>query len=247
MSNSNKNVLYTFIGNINTIKKVAEYPISEKYNNEVDQIFSRMAKNKNSIKIGEISKIPTPKATYYLLVNKVDYFFLIIVDNLYVEDNAHKLLEELRDKKFETMLNDNSELNYLGLENLKTCITNFQNNSNNKDSNKLKEVQIELNDVKVEVRNCVKKELSNIEDARELEGKSKNISDFAVNFNENAEELKRATRKRNIIITVIVIAVVILLVIVITVPVVLTAKAAEQFVNSLNNTMSNISSYNNTD
>ena len=241
MSNSNKNVLYTFIGNINTIKKVAEYPISEKYNNEVDQIFSRMAKNKNSIKIGEISKIPTPKATYYLLVNKVDYFFLIIVDNLYVEDNAHKLLEELRDKKFETMLNDNSELNYLGLENLKTCITNFQNNSNNKDSNKLKEVQIELNDVKVEVRNCVKKELSNIEDARELEGKSKNISDFAVNFNENAEELKRATRKRNIIITVIVIAVVILLVIVITVPVVLTAKAAEQFVNSLNNTMSNSS------
>ena len=228
LSNSCDKIFYTYIGNIKTIKKIAEYPISEKYNKEVDQIFNRLAKSKSTIKIGEISKIPSHKATYYLVVNQNEYFFLIIVDNSLLENNAHILIENLKDKKFETMLNSDEELNFMGMEALKSIVNNYQN-----ENSKINDIQLELTEVKLEVRKGINTAIKNVDDVRVLEEKSNQIAEGAVAFNENSEELKNATRKRTIIITIIVVVVVVVLVVVIATPVAISVKASADAANAL--------------
>ena len=85
----------------------------------------------------------------------------------------------------------------------------------------LKSAQNDIDEVKLDMKKNIQKAMTNIDNVKDLDEKALRIKDGALEFQENANELKRVTWCANMKYTIIIVAVVIVLALVIILPIVI--------------------------
>ena len=89
------------------------------------------------------------------------------------------------------MINEETkELNAKGRQDLKTIIDSYQNNVIN-------EISKDINDIKLDMKDNIKKMVESIDDTSILEQSAENLRQESKNYRENANELKKLTFCQN--------------------------------------------------
>jgi len=215
---SEKLIQYFFIGNVETSKKIVEYPNKiPEFSNEISQIFDRICLLKKQT-YDLHNKVPGSHGDYFFTVTPNNIFYLLIGNKHFEERVAFVVIEKSDKEKVYTMVNDKGDITSEGKQCLKLIVEPYQN----KISNKTGQVQAEIDEVKIEMKKNITKVLDGLEDVRDLEKKATDISFQAEQYKDNALDLKRQTCLRNLKWTIIIVSAVILLVLIIVVPIVVT-------------------------
>jgi hypothetical protein len=203
------------MGNSQNLKDIGEFPAKANANwvREAKTVFTSYCKSPNNTKYEQRSKVIGSDGNYFFTITPTNTFYLILVENEYPERQVFQLIEEFQKENIHLLTDEKGELSKLGKQSLKNLIENYQKNGNNKIAN----VNNDIEDIKIEMNQNIKKIVNNLEDAEELKKKSDKIKDSSRDFNKKAGDLKRATCwqncKWNIILAIIVIGVLLAIII----------------------------------
>jgi hypothetical protein len=220
---SSSRIKYTFIGDCKTVKTVGEYSKdSQQYSANSKQIFEKFAANNYKSKYEERSKIIGDfNNNYYFSVFRNDIFIMVIADSEYPERIAFEYIEEINKSNIYLLINEQGQLNKIGISNIRSLVERYQTAGQ---ASKLLEVQHDIEDVRIDVRNNIKKVVDNIDNAENLESKSKKIQEGSAVYGDNAKALKDATCWNNAKLWVIVIVLIIIILLVIILPIIFSSK-----------------------
>jgi hypothetical protein len=163
-----------------------------------EQSIPRNKKNKVSFKQTDIF--------YYL--NKDNLLFVAILKNSSsnkIDCGVFEFFEDVEHQGITKYLDKNGELNNVGRQNLIYLIEKYFSSDSGKTSmnssvngSKILQVTSEVNDIKLDMKNGIKKLVTNVESVRELENKAERINNTSLLFRKDAELLRKRTRWSNI-------------------------------------------------
>ena len=184
-------IKFLLIGDITTGKKITEFSTKiNKKKDEIDKIFTKICKT-SAGKYEERNKITSKTENYYFITLKPGIVFLALVSNTYPERLVFELIDKINQEKIPTMINEETkELNAKGRQDLKTIIDSYQNNVIN-------EISKDINDIKLDMKDNIKKMVESIDDTSILEQSAENLRQESKNYRENANELKKLTFCQN--------------------------------------------------
>jgi hypothetical protein len=187
----NEPIKFLLIGDISTGKKITEFSTKiNKKKDEIDKIFTKICKT-SAGKYEERNKITSKTENYYFITLKPGIVFLALVSNTYPERLVFELIDKINQEKIPTMINEETkELNAKGRQDLKTIIDSYQNNVIN-------EISKDINDIKLDMKDNIKKMVESIDDTSILEQSAENLRQESKNYRENANELKKLTFCQN--------------------------------------------------
>ena len=187
----NEPIKFLLIGDISTGKKITEFSTKiNKKKEEIDKIFTKICKT-SAGKYEERNKITSKTENYYFITLKPGIVFLALVSNTYPERLVFELIDKINQEKIPTMINEETkELNAKGRQDLKTIIDSYQNNVIN-------EISKDINDIKLDMKDNIKKMVESIDDTSILEQSAENLRQESKNYRENANELKKLTFCQN--------------------------------------------------
>ena len=187
----NEPIKFLLIGHISTGKKITEFSTKiNKKKDEIDKIFTKICKT-SAGKYEERNKITSKTENYYFITLKPGIVFLALVSNTYPERLVFELIDKINQEKIPTMINEETkELNAKGRQDLKTIIDSYQNNVIN-------EISKDINDIKLDMKDNIKKMVESIDDTSILEQSAENLRQESKNYRENANELKKLTFCQN--------------------------------------------------
>ena len=187
----NEPIKFLLIGDITTGKKITEFSTKiNKKKDEIDKIFTKICKT-SAGKYEERNKITSKTENYYFITLKPGIVFLALVSNTYPERLVFELIDKINQEKIPTMINEETkELNAKGRQDLKTIIDSYQNNVIN-------EISKDINDIKLDMKDNIKKMVESIDDTSILEQSAENLRQESKNYRENANELKKLTFCQN--------------------------------------------------
>jgi hypothetical protein len=187
----NEPIKFLVIGDISTGKKITEFSTKiNKKKDEIDKIFTKICKT-SAGKYEERNKITSKTENYYFITLKPGIVFLALVSNTYPERLVFELIDKINQEKIPTMINEETkELNAKGRQDLKTIIDSYQNNVIN-------EISKDINDIKLDMKDNIKKMVESIDDTSILEQSAENLRQESKNYRENANELKKLTYCQN--------------------------------------------------
>jgi hypothetical protein len=205
------NIKYLLIGNKDTAKVVTEFVVikNDKFQSDAIQIFEKLSKAKDK-KIDQRNKISQPIGNYYFTTVSPNVFFLALVDVNYPERFIFELFENINKDHVPLMINDQGELNASGRQLLRSLVDQYQ-----EPKNKINDIHNDVNEIKLEMKDNIKKIMVNVDDARKLQDSSDKIKKDASDYKKNATELKRATWWQNCKLTIIIVGVIALLLVII--------------------------------
>lgn len=224
MSKNTGNISYLLLGDLNnqTIAYESEYKKNSKVNEEAKKIFDRMCVMKEN-KIANVrNKIPNndiEKTCYYFVISDKNKFVFAEANDMIAERQVFSLIDAIINDKIAYMINEKGVLNSEARQKLKTLKEKHQATT------VIHQLATDVDDIKLDVKDAINKELQNMSDVKELEKKSKNIQEGAAIYKRDARDLKRVTCMRNCKLTIIIIAVIIVLILIIVLPIVLTSSA----------------------
>ncbi len=125
------------------------------------------------------------------------------------------MIDEFKKDNIHLLVDEKGEINKLGKQAMKNIIQQFEN-----EKNKISEISGDINEIKIEMQNNVKKVMANTEDLQSLDVKANKIKDNANLFKKDATDLKRKTCWQNFKWTIILILVVIALLLIVVIPLV---------------------------
>ena len=184
-------IKFLLIGDITTGKKITEFSTTtNKKKDEIDKIFAKICKT-SAGKFEERNKITSQTQKYYLISYKPGTIFLVLVNNTYPERLVFELIDKINQEKIPTMINEETkELNAQGRQDLKKLIDLYQDNI-------LNSIQNDVNDIKLDMKDNIKKMVESIDDTSILEQSAENLRQESKNYRENANELKKLTYCQN--------------------------------------------------
>jgi hypothetical protein len=187
------NIKYLLIGNTDTVKAITEFVVvkNPQTQNEAKQIFEKLSRVSEK-KIDERNKIQGNQGNYYFTITSPNIFYLCLVEANYPERNVFELIDSINKDHVPLMVNDKGELNASGRQILKSLVDKFQDSKD-----KISEVHSDVNEIKLEMRDNVKKIISNVDDARKLQETSDRIKVNSADYKKNAKSLERATWWQN--------------------------------------------------
>ena len=187
----NEPIKFLLIGDISTGKKITEFSTKiNKKKDEIDKIFTKICKT-SAGKYEERNKITSKTENYYFITLKPGIVFLALVSNTYPERLVFELIDKINQEKIPTMINEETkELNAKGRQDLKIIIDSYQNNVIN-------EISKDINDIKLDMKDNIKKMVESIDDTSILEQSAENLRQESKNYRENANELKKLTFCQN--------------------------------------------------
>jgi hypothetical protein len=211
------NIKYLLIGNTDTVKIITEFIVikNPQTQTEAKQIFEKLSKVSEK-KIDERNKIQGSQGNYYFTITSPNYFYLCLVDPSFPERKVFELIESINKDHVPLMINDKGELNASGRQILKGLVDKFQILNG-----KISDVHNDVNEIQLEMKDNIKKIISNVDDARKLQETSDRIKLNSSEYKKNAKDLERATWWQNCKLTIIIASVVIVLLLVIVLPLVL--------------------------
>jgi hypothetical protein len=212
------NIKYLLIGNTDTIKIITEYIVikNPQTQTEAKQIFEKLSKVQEK-KIDQRNKIQGGQGNYYFTITAPNCFFLVLVDQNYPERFVFELIDAINKDHIPLMVNDKGELNASGRQILKNHVDNYQ-----EAKNRISDVQNDVNEIQLEMKENIKKIITNVDDARNLQATSDRIKNNSADYKKNAKDLERATWWQNCKLTIIIASLVIGVILVIVLPIVLT-------------------------
>jgi len=200
--NSNKNINYICIANLISKKIIVEYYANKSINelfikkqvkNIIDTI---LLLNLNSFErhnesINENLKI-------FAMLGKSKYYSCIaILNSIYPNRFAYKLLESLYDKAFKNQT-EIDENNKRELNDIQLFMVQLERDYNDLEKiNKIKNIQKDVDIIKINVKNNLNGMLENLELVENLNNQSDALREKAQEYKNNAKELKKATWWQN--------------------------------------------------
>lgn len=217
-----KNIKYIFIGSLSDKivmhqESYENLPSSEK---DAKQIFDRMC-SISSTKFNEQSKVSNKNGKYYFTSLSPDKFYLILASNNYNETNVFSLISEIHDSSIMTNIDTQGKIKSDGKQYLKILVDKYQ-----KKSGAIKEINNDINDIKLEMGNNIRSIVSNQGDLNGLNKQSDDIKQGSDLFQQNAVSLKKAAWWQNFKYWIIIVLVVIVLLVVIIVPIVVSNNSS---------------------
>lgn len=200
--NSNKYINYICIANLINKKIIVEYYanklinelfIKKQVKNIIDTI---LLLNLNSFErhnesINENLKI-------FAMLGKSKYYSCIaIINSDYPNRFAYKLLESLYDKAFKNQT-EIDENNKRELNDIQLFMVQLERDYNDLEKiNKIKNIQKDVDEIKINVKNNLNGMLENLELVENLNNQSDALREKAQEYKNNAKELKKATWWQN--------------------------------------------------
>jgi hypothetical protein len=227
----NKNIKYVFIGNSQNLKEIGEYPSksSDNWVKEASTIFNTYCKSPSSTKYEERNKVVGTDGNYYFTVTPSNTFYLVLAHSDYPQRQAFALIEDMGKENIHLLVDDKGNLNKIGKQSLKNLIETYQSDL------KFGGVQKDIDEIRIEMNQNVKKIVNNLEDAEELKKKSDKIKTNSSEFAKKSSELKRMTCWNNCKWTIILTLLVIGVLLIIVVPIAVSGKSDDSSSNSGSN------------
>ena len=206
-------IKYLLIGDSSTNKIITEFS-SENYQpnkKQINQIFTKLCKTPNK-NLNERNKIISKHENYYFTFCLPYLVYLVLVNNQYPERYVFELIQKINDEKIPTMVNDDTkELNPSGRQELKKLISDFQDTRN---ISSIVDLQVDVDDIKVDVRDSLNKMVQNVDDVNTLQGKSEALRYESMDYKQNSYDLKRFTFWQNFKMWIILGGIILILVII---------------------------------
>ena len=204
------NIKYLLLGDLDTSKIITEFStnlIEAKEKKNANQIFAKICKS-NDRKFEERNKITTKDNCYYFTIQKPNILFIVYVDAAYPERFVFAMIDEIKNENILANVNEaTKELDPLGRKQLKGIVDKYQD----KDKlDKINEIQQDVNDIKVDVKDNINKMVQNIDDVNELQEKSDALKDASKDYHDNAQEVKQITWWQNFKIRIILILIILI-------------------------------------
>jgi hypothetical protein len=200
-------IKYLIIGDTNTSQLITEYVVlkSTQTQTEAKQIFDKLSKSQDKI-IDQRNKIQGKQGNYYFTIFSPNLFYLALADASYQERFIFELFENIQKENISLMINEKKELNVHGKQILKSLVDKYQNENN---VNRIATISSDVNDIKLDMNQNIKKMVNNLDDIRSLEDSSNRIKLGASDYKKNAKDLERVTWWKNCKLTIIIIAVIV--------------------------------------
>lgn len=214
-------IKYLLIGDAETGKQITEYSntgCSSQAKKIGMQIFQKVVKSPTK-KLDERNKIVSKGEIYYFIFTQTNLIFLVLVEESYPERLVFQLIETIKNEKITLMVNDETkELNPQGRQAIKQLVDQYQDQKN---FNKIAEIQKDVDEIKVQMKENIKKQVDSMEDVNKLEEKSANLKMQTADYANNANTLKKVTWWQNCKLTIIISIIIIAIVLAIVLPIVL--------------------------
>jgi hypothetical protein len=219
-----KNIKLILLGNSDTLSKIGHYPDTAKDNwlREGTSIFEKYCKS-NVKKYEQRNRVVGAEGNYYFTISTNNRFYLVLASTDYAERQIFDLIDEIERENIHLLVDDKGQLNKLGKNNLKTLVETYQNPA---DSNKIEMVNNDINDIKIEMKENVKKVLQNVESVQVLEDRSNKIKSGSEAFKNDSNKLKKLTWCQNFKWTMILILLIIAVLLVIILPIALSGSSS---------------------
>ena len=204
------NIKYLLLGDLDTNKIITEFStnlIEAKEKKNANQIFSKLCKT-NERRFDERNKIASKDNCYYFTLQKPNIVFITYVVATYPERFVFAMIDEIKNENILANVNEaTKELDPLGRKQLKGIVDKYQD----KDKlDKINEIQQDVNDIKVDVKDNINKMVQNIDDVNELQEKSDALKDASKDYHDNAQEVKQITWWQNFKIRIILILIILI-------------------------------------
>ena len=214
-SNKNKNtIFYISIGDLITKRIIVDYFPQGKSNQQMFKDYAKNIINKLlTISIGPNERyketLDNDKKFNVSMDNKANISFMILTNSAFPERSSYKLLMELENKSISTInkhyINKMTGDILALTEYFKTFAKDIQlymvelerKYRNIVENDKIKLIQEDIEDVKIECKKNINKMLNNIELVSNLEDKSNALKEMAHEYKTGGRELKRASWRRN--------------------------------------------------
>ena len=203
-------IKYILIGDSSTLKKIAEYSTTnnQKIVSEIDKIFTKICKTAAD-KFDERNKITSKSQNYYFITVQPGITFLVLVSDSYPERLVVELIDKINEEKIPTMINEETkELNAQGRQALKNLVDKYQDNI-------IDTIQNDVNDIKLDMKDNIKKMVDSVEDTAKLEQSAENLREESKTYKNTASEIRTLTLWQNIKIWIILFGVLALLIFII--------------------------------
>ena len=187
---SSKLVKYIFIGNAQNKKMIGEISLisNPKSSDSANKIFNQYCSNKEN-KYGIRNKIQNEDGIFYCTITTNNIFYLGLFADNYPEKIATKMIDEIINDNIHLLVDQKGELNEIGKKTLKEKIIQYDNEK----QDKISEINGEINEIKIEMRENVKKAISNTDDLNSLDEKAVKIKNNANIFMKDAAAASRKT------------------------------------------------------
>ena len=185
-------IKYILIGDSSTLKKIAEYSTTnnQKIVSEIDKIFTKICKTAAD-KFDERNKITSKSQNYYFITVQPGITFLVLVSDSYPERLVFELIDKINEEKIPTMINEETkELNAQGRQALKNLVDKYQDNI-------IDTIQNDVNDIKLDMKDNIKKMVDSIEDTSKLEQSAEALKEESLSYKKTAIEIRRLTFWQN--------------------------------------------------
>ena len=207
-------IKYTFIGNLETGSVIGTNPQSSEFNENVTKIFSKFVDDSDrSNSYGIRNKINEGSSMYFFMLYPTQIFILAVTSSGFSESKAYAYLEDVHRDNIYNMIDGSGKFSKLGQNALKNLVEKHTSQG------KLDQVNSELTDIIIGMKDNVGKVVSNIEKGDEIEKKADRLKTDAEQFNKHATELKRATWWQNMKLTIILIGLVLVVILIIVLPI----------------------------
>ena len=224
-------LIYFTLGNLFNHKEIGNY-INETNNikysqSDLNEIISISKKIFDNIEEKETKKAKNKEVyqnfnIYYTITN-TDIFYLGALKKGFEskedEDIIFQLFYDIENQGIKKLTDKNGELSKIGKQNLKFCIEQsnkntlkknnsilnfFKMNNNDKEqnSNTISLLSTQINDIQNDVKDGMKKLLTNVDDIENLNTKSEKIKDSSVDFKNEATILQKRIKCRRISILI---------------------------------------------
>jgi len=166
---------------------------------------------------------------YYIVANS-DIFYLAVLNKNFEgdEDEIFELFEDIEYQGIKKLTDKNGELSKIGKQNLKFCIEqsnrhkiidnnsilNFfrMNNDKEQNTNTISLLSTQINDIQNDVKDGMKKLLTNVDDMDNLDKKSEKIKDSSIEFHNDTKILHKRMRCRRISILICLILTIVIII-----------------------------------
>ena len=214
-------IKYLLIGDAETGKQITEYSnagCTSQAKKIGNQIFQKVVKSPSK-KLDERNKIVSKGEIYYFIMTQTNLIFLVLVEEKYPERLVFQMIENIKEENITLMVNDETkELNPQGRQAIKQLVEKYQDQKN---FNKIAEIQKDVDEIKVQMKENIKKQVDSMEDVNKLEEKSANLKMQTADYANNANTLKKVTWWQNCKLTIIISVIIIGIVLAIVLPIVL--------------------------
>ena len=215
-SKSNKTYIkYFLIGDIESSRIITEYStnlISPKEKKNASQIFKRLCKSKER-RYEENNIITAKENKYYFSIFQPGISFITYALDSYPQSLIFEMFEDIRRNNILSMINEETkELNPKGRQNLKMIIEKYQEKEKLK---KFEEIQKDIDDVKIEIKNNINKMVDNIEDLDQIEDKSRQLKEESKEYMDNSIKIKNISWWQNVKFRIIALSVLVIVAIII--------------------------------